>query len=227
MNLTRAQALELAAQLADSTGNIVVCPSFPWLANVAGVLAGSGISLGAQDVHWADHGSFTGDVSAPMLRELGVSHVIIGHSDRRHHHRESDTRVKAKAEAALRHGLVPIICVGETDIQRQEGQHEQAVRYQLEHSLPESTGYVIAYEPVWAIGTGKTATLDDIKTMHGFIRNWLAKRVDPAGQVAILYGGSVKAVNAAEILAVPNVDGVLVGGASLQAGEFKAIVQAC
>lgn len=231
MNLGHAEALGLAAALkqhlpkAAAAFDMVVCPPAIWLADVAGYLAGSGIMVGGQDVHEAEKGAFTGNISASMLREAGAKYVIVGHSERRQLHHETNAQIRAKAEAAIAQNLIPIICVGEVEAERSSGSHEFVVGQQLAESLPTAGNYVVAYEPVWAIGTGKTATADDIRGMHGFIRQELAKSVDRADQVAILYGGSVKAANAAEILATVNVDGVLVGGASLQAEEFWAIAQ--
>ena len=225
MNLTRAEAKALAAGLIDTKADLVLCPSFVWLADVQEMIKNSALKLGAQDCSPEDKGAFTGDISAPMLKEFGVSHVILGHSERRQQHQESSAAVKAKAETAIGHGLIPIICVGELDTDRDAGRQEEIVGRQLAESLPETGEYVVAYEPVWAIGTGKTATIADIMAMHGFIRKALPAPVDRSAQTIILYGGSVKAANAAEIMAVPNVDGVLVGGASLQAEEFRAIAQ--
>lgn len=228
MNLSRAQARDLATALATREtpkADIVLCPAHVWLAAVARTLQDSGVRLGAQDVSAHDSGAFTGEISAAMLQELNVSYVIVGHSERRHHHLETDPQVRAKAEAAIRHGIIPIICVGETAFEREGGRQQEIVARQLDESLPKTGTYVVAYEPVWAIGTGKTATIQDIEKMHRFIRETLARRVDRAEQVTILYGGSVKAANAPEILATANVDGVLVGGASLQAEEFWAIAQ--
>lgn len=225
MNTARAEAKALAQGLRTNLGSgnaafdMVICPPAVWLADMADIAP---LSLGAQDCHEADKGAFTGNIAAPMLKELGCSHVIVGHSERRQHHGESSALVKAKAENAMRHGLVPIICVGEGEADRTAGRHEQVVGQQLVESLPSSGVYVVAYEPIWAIGTGKTATAEDVRAMHAFIRN----RIDHADKVAILYGGSVKAGNAREILHTDNVDGVLVGGASLSLEEFWAIAQA-
>jgi len=228
MNLTRAEARELAATLknkGESKGELVICPPFVWLTDIADILRNGDVLLGAQDAHAAEKGAFTGDISAPMLQDIGVSHVILGHSERRQHHQETSAQVRAKAEMAIQYGLVPVICVGELAAERETGRQEQVVGSQLAESLPKSGVYIVAYEPVWAIGTGKTATVEDIHAMHAFIRKALPNPVDQAAQVAILYGGSVKAANASEIMAIEHVDGVLVGGASLQAEEFWAIAQ--
>jgi triosephosphate isomerase len=228
MNTTRSEAHELVKGLqesANSAVDMVICPPAVWLADIAATLKAP-LLLGAQDCHAADKGAFTGNIAASMLKELGCAYVIVGHSERRALHLEDNATVKSKAMAAIKHGLIPIICVGESAEERETGSHEVVVGQQLVESLPNSGNYVVAYEPVWAIGTGKTATIGDVEAMHRFIRHTLAKTVDHADKVAILYGGSVKATNAAEILATKNVDGVLVGGASLQLEEFRAIAQA-
>lgn len=200
--------------------DLVICPPFPYIAAAAAKLKEfPGLGLGAQDCSERDDGAFTGDVSAAMLRDLGCAYVILGHSERRQHHRETDELVARKAAKAQEHGLIPIICVGETENERAEGLEREIVARQLEKSLPpgaSSGSAVIAYEPVWAIGTGKTATPDDVKAMHGFIR-------ERVGGMRILYGGSMKPGNAAALLATPNVDGGLIGGASLRAEEFLEI----
>ncbi len=229
MNTTRAEAHALAKGLqeaANAAVDMVICPPAVWLADIAAILKAP-LLLGAQDCHAADKGAFTGNIAASMLKELGCAYVIVGHSERRAAlHSEDNATVKAKAMAAIKHGLIPIICVGESAEEREAGSHEVVVGQQLVESLPNNGHYVVAYEPVWAIGTGKTATIGDVEAMHLFIRDTLAKTVDQADKVAILYGGSVKAANAAEILSTDNVDGVLVGGASLQLEEFRTIAQA-
>lgn len=228
MNTARAQAVALVNALKAKAGqgsphfDLVICPPFVWLADCASLVAGSAMGLGAQDCHAAEKGAYTGDISAPMLKELGCSYVILGHSERRQHHQESSILVKEKATQAIKNGLVPIICVGEVEAERAIGQQEVIVARQLDQSIPDTGRFYIAYEPVWAIGTGKPPSLEDIRIMHDFIRN----RIDPSRGVAILYGGSVKVSNAREILATKNVDGVLVGGASLDAEEFWGIAQA-
>lgn len=195
--------------------------------------AGSRLMIGAQDCHTAASGAHTGDISAQMIADAGGQAVIVGHSERRANHDEADSIVKEKAEAALDAGLTAIICVGESDAQRDAGNADSVVADQLAGSVPQSwpdkTGpdkIVVAYEPIWAIGTGRTAGTDDIADMHHHIRNLLVSRFDEAGhRVRILYGGSVKPDNAAEILRVANVNGALVGGASLKASDFLAIVR--
>jgi triosephosphate isomerase len=232
MNTTKAEAVALAKALAEKVGqgsdkfDMVVCPPAIWLSAVVDAVKGSAVKVGAQDAHTADKGAFTGNHAAPMIKEAGALYVILGHSERRQYHKEDNKLVQEKAVNALKNGLIPIICVGEVEAERNAGQQDDVVGKQLAESLPDSGGYVVAYEPVWAIGTGKTATTDDIRAMHAFIRAELAKRVDHADQVAILYGGSANAANAKDILAVPNVDGVLVGGASLKADDFWTIAQA-
>jgi triosephosphate isomerase len=229
----RALARDLAARMreADQLGcDLLICPPAHLLVPVGEEIAGSGISLGAQDCHGAEQGAHTGDVSAAMLADAGCSHVIVGHSDRRSDHGEGDRDVLAKAEAALSAGLVPIVCVGETEDQRLAGRTLTIVGGQLEDSLPTTAGvFVVAYEPVWAIGTGRTPTLEDVASVHGHIRALLKERLGPEAGAAVrtLYGGSVKASNAKELLAVEDVDGALVGGASLDAAEFWAIGVRC
>ena len=206
----------------------LVCPPFIYLAEIADTLKGSGIALGGQDCSPHDDGAFTGDISAEMLKSLGCTYVILGHSERRQHHGESDELVARKAAKAHEHGLITIICVGETEFERSAGQEQDVVARQLKGSLPQSATYkntVIAYEPVWAIGTGKTATPQDAKAMHGFIRQKLQNEVDGADLFRILYGGSMKPDNAADLLATANVDGGLIGVASLKADQFIAIAK--
>jgi len=201
--------------------DILICPPATLLATFAKTFSNEGILFGGQDCHQNESGAHTGDVSAQMLADLGAGYVIVGHSERRADHLESDLVVKDKATAALNAGITPIICVGETEKERKAGTHEDIVGRQLDGSLPTtSEEIVVAYEPVWAIGTGLTPTNDDIEAMHSFIRT----KVGVA--VRILYGGSVKPANAYEILAILNVDGALVGGASLKAIDFHPIIMA-
>jgi triosephosphate isomerase len=232
MNLGREDAKTLAKALAkhNKTASdkfeMVICPPSIWLTDIVDAVQGSAVAVGSQDVHEKEKGAFTGNLSAGMLKDAGLKYAIVGHSERRQFHNEANSLIKSKAEAAIAAGLTPIICVGEVETERNANAQETVVGQQLAESLPTTGKYVIAYEPVWAIGTGKTATPEDVRAMHEFIRSELSKSVDQAEQVAILYGGSVKASNAAEILATDNVDGVLVGGASLDANEFWAIAQA-
>lgn len=209
--------------------DIMICPPATLLAQARYALSKSDILLGGQDCHPKPDGAHTGDISAEMLADAGASAVIVGHSERRSDHGETDALVAAKAEAAHRAGLQAIICIGETEAERRQGATLDVVGRQLQGSLPPSAtpaNVIIAYEPVWAIGTGLTPTPDDIAEVHGFVRDGLAKRLgaDGAAQIRILYGGSVKPSNAAELLAVANVNGALVGGASLKAADFYAIL---
>lgn len=212
---------------------VVVCPPFVSLPAAANMLRDSKISLGAQDMSQHPKGAFTGDISAAMLLTLGVEYVILGHSERRQYHGESDSLINAKAKTALASGLTPIICVGETLTERESGQTDAVVSTQVRGVLAGFTAddlskVVVAYEPVWAIGTGRTATPEMAEAVHRLIRSLLGG-IDRtvAESVPILYGGSVKADNAQALLAKPNIDGALVGGASLVAQEFGAIISAC
>ncbi|WP_026439638.1 triose-phosphate isomerase [Acidocella facilis] len=218
-----------AALRADAPAHVdmLVCPPFTLLDRFASTLAGSKIALGGQDCHPAAEGAHTGDISAAMIRDVGASHVILGHSERRTNHGETNAVVRGKAEAAIAAGLTPVICVGETEAEREAGEAEAVVRSQLAHSLPAQFSGVVAYEPVWAIGTGRTPTEDDVASMHAAIRKALVEQLGTAGAaIAILYGGSVKPANAAALLALPEVGGALVGGASLKAADFLAIATA-
>jgi len=230
MNGLTAQAAEIAGPLRAPTGlacDLLVCPPFTQLLTVGQVLAGSPVALGGQDCHTAPHGAHTGDISAPMLRDAGATWVILGHSERRQNHAETDELVREKVLAATDAGLTPIVCVGETADQRSAGTETEVVGWQLAGSLPKPFAGVVAYEPVWAIGTGKTATEQDVATMHAFIREELVRQFGEAGrEVLILYGGSVNPTNAAALLAVPEVGGALVGGASLKPEDFLAIARA-
>ncbi len=200
--------------------DILICPPFPFIRELFTSAGGRNIFVGGQNCHANENGAHTGEVSAEMLADCGASFVIVGHSERRAAG-ETDTEVQNKAKAANRAGIVPIICVGETLDQREAGHAESVVENQISGSVPDGlTEYVIAYEPVWAIGTGKVASVDDIKGMHAHIRKICG------ATVRILYGGSVKPANAAEILATPNVDGALIGGASLDMADLAAIAKA-
>jgi triosephosphate isomerase len=205
--------------------DLMVCPPATLIARFAAAARDSPILIGGQDCHAMPSGAYTGDVSAEMLKDAGASAVIVGHSERRQYYHETDAQVRAKAEAARRAGLMPIVCVGETRQQREAGQALDVVAKQLQGSLADgATDFVVAYEPVWAIGTGLTPTPADVGEMHRAIRGHLVTRFGAAGQGArILYGGSVNPKNAPELLAVENVDGALVGGASLKAMDFLAI----
>jgi triosephosphate isomerase len=206
---------------------LLVCPPFTQIAAVARILSGCPVAVGGQDCHTEREGAHTGDISAAMLRDTGASWVILGHSERRQNHGETDELVREKVLAATEAGLAPIVCVGETEEQRQSGRETEVVGWQLSGSLPHGFSGTVAYEPVWAVGTGRTATEKDVGMMHAFIREELIRQFGAAGQaIRILYGGSVKASNAAGLLAVPEVGGALVGGASLKADEFLAIAMA-
>jgi triosephosphate isomerase len=206
---------------------LAVCPPATLLAQAAWKLRGSRLALGAQDCCPEPSGAFTGDISAPMLKDAGAKYVIVGHSERRTLHHETDALVRAKAEAALKAGLIPIICIGETQAEREAGQQAAVVIRQLRGSLPPgqtSDTVVIAYEPVWAIGTGLTPTPGDVAAVHNGIRALLTEVGGPsAAKTRVLYGGSVKPSNCRDLLPLDNVDGALVGGASLKASEFLAI----
>jgi triosephosphate isomerase len=220
---------ERLAQAPVPQAEIMICPPATLLAQARYALTGSAIRLGAQDCHPLASGAHTGDLSAEMLADAGATAVIVGHSERRTDHSERDALVDAKARAAHRAGLIAIICIGETAQEREQGKTLEVVRRQLEGSLPgDATGAntVIAYEPVWAIGSGLTPTPADVAEVHGFIRGELGRLLGrgEAGALRILYGGSVKPGNASELLFVPDVDGALVGGASLKASDFYAIL---
>ncbi len=237
MNGTPASAEALAAELTarartakSPVPEIALCPPAPLIPAVLAVAKGTVIAVGGQDCHAKEKGAHTGDVSAALLAALGCKFVILGHSERRADHGETDAVVKAKAEAALKAGLIPIVCVGETEAQRERGETADVIARQVEGSLPAgatAVNTVIAYEPVWAIGTGKTATTADIAAVHAQIVGLFAAKTGAAAGLNILYGGSVKAANAKEILATENVTGALVGGASLEAQEFWRIVESC
>jgi triosephosphate isomerase (TIM) len=231
MHMLRSPAIELAAGVRDGAQGLVcellVCPPFTAIEPVSGVLAGSGVAIGAQDCHTQVQGAHTGDVSAAMLRDAGATWVILGHSERRQNHGETDELVREKALAAVGAGLTPIVCVGETEDQRAAGQETEVVGWQIAGSLPKPFSGVVAYEPVWAIGTGKTATEQDVATMHAFVREELVRQFGDAGRaIRILYGGSMRPGNAGSLLAVPDVGGGLIGGASLKAEDFLAIARA-
>jgi triosephosphate isomerase len=209
---------------------LLVCPPATLLASIGDLLRTGAIALGGQDCHAAPNGAHTGDISAPMLADLGCRYVIVGHSERRAEHCESDATVRAKAEAAIAAGLNPIICLGETEAERDRGEALSVVARQLAGSVPDRAtagSAVVAYEPIWAIGSGRTPSTADIVAVHGHLRGELARRFGDATGFRLLYGGSVKPANAKEILALPDVDGALVGGASLKAEDFLAIARAC
>jgi len=226
--LAEVQAL-LAAHPAPAC-DMLLCPPATLLAPMAALAAGSALAVGGQDCHPKTSGAHTGDISAAMLADAGASYVILGHSERRADHGETDALVLAKAEAAIAAGLIAIVCLGETEGQRDAGDTLAVIGAQLDGSVPATATaatLVIAYEPVWAIGTGRTPTLAQIAEVHAFLRVRLLARIGAEARgVRLLYGGSVKPSNAAEIFAVPDVDGALVGGASLKAADFGAIIAA-
>ncbi len=236
MNGLRASLNEIEAMGAAydealrARAELIVCPPATLIALARDIAARGGLGLGGQDCHAAPGGAHTGDISAEMLRDAGASYVIVGHSERRSDHGETDADVEAKAAAALRAGLTPIICVGETRAEREAGEALSVVGAQIEGSLPADapSHVVVAYEPVWAIGTGLTPTAKDVAEMHAFARARIEARLGRgrSEQVRILYGGSVKPSNARELLSVANVDGALVGGASLAAKEFIGVARA-
>ncbi len=234
MNGTGASLAEVEALKAAHPApgcDILLCPPATLLARMSALADGSAIATGGQDCHAAASGAHTGDISAAMLVDAGASHVILGHSERRADHGETSAEVLAKAQAALSAGLCAVVCIGETLAQREAGETLAVIGDQLAGSVPEGIGgdtLVVAYEPVWAIGTGKIPTLDQIAEVHDFLRNELVARfgADTGNAIRLLYGGSVKPTNAAEIFAVSNVDGALVGGASLKAADFSPIIAA-
>jgi len=235
---TAKDAVSLAEAVKNGVGStsevrVAVCPPSLFLSQVDSALANSPIGLGAQNMHWKADGAYTGELSGAMLNDAGCTHVILGHSERRHGMGETDAQVNSKLHAALEVGLIPIVCIGETQQEREAGQTEDVVAGQLLGSLAglsaeQAGGIVLAYEPVWAIGTGLTASPAQAQAVHAFIRGWLAERFDQAtaARVVVQYGGSVKPDNAAELLACPDIDGALVGGASLKAADFLGIIRA-
>ncbi|MDH3668222.1 MAG: triose-phosphate isomerase [Paracoccaceae bacterium] len=233
MNGLSASIAELDALIENASGaaaEVLICPPATLIAAFAARAKDGGVVIGGQDCHAAVSGAHTGDLSAEMLADAGAAYVIVGHSERRADHGEMNAQVHAKAEAAWRAGLTAIVCVGETEAERNAGKAEEVVGNQLAYSCPDgATGsnMVVAYEPVWAIGTGRTPSNEDIAQMHGFMRAQLVFRYGNGGnEMRLLYGGSVKPANAAEIFALSDVDGGLVGGASLKATDFSAIVAA-
>ena len=235
---TPSQAEKLSKELlsvleAAYNCDILICPPYVSLERVGSIITGSPIQLGAQDLHWEEQGPRTGKISADMLADIGISHVIIGHSEQRSYFHENSASINKKIQAALAHALIPIVCVGESLEQREGGQAEAVISNQIKEafkSIPKEGAVkcIIAYEPVWAIGTGKTASPEQTQEIHAFIRKLWADLYESsqAAQLPILYGGSVKGANAAALFACPDIDGALVGGASLKVAEFGAIVEA-
>lgn len=235
MNKTVSEAVKLAEDLkplVEGAGaEVVLCPTFVCLNDVVKVLKGSNISVGAQNMYHKDTGAYTGEISPVFLKDIGVEYVILGHSERRQYFNEDDCEINKKVNAAMNHGLKPILCVGETLLQREAGEAFDVIAAQIEGSLSgmgnrNPDDLIIAYEPVWAIGTGKTATSKDANEVIGFIRKKIGKMFgdEAAGRIRILYGGSVKPSNIKELMEMPEIDGALVGGASLKAAEFSEIV---
>jgi triosephosphate isomerase (TIM) len=237
MNGLRADGLALAKDVAakrKAAGNarydMLVCPPFTLISEVLTAVAGSGVAVGGQDCHMKEKGAHTGDTSAWMLKDLGCTHAIVGHSERRTNHAETDATVKAKAEATLAAGLIAIVCIGETLEERDAGKTLEINKRQLLGSLPEGAAAdntVVAYEPVWAIGTGRTASPEQAQEVHAMIRAELVGKLGQgtANAMRILYGGSMNAKNAKELLAQPDIDGGLIGGASLKADDFMAVAE--
>ncbi|ESR23495.1 triose-phosphate isomerase [Lutibaculum baratangense] len=234
MNGLRGSEREFEAMLerarADRGADLMICPPATLLMRLSAIAGNGPIALGGQDCHAEVSGAHTGDLSAEMLADAGATAVILGHSERRQDHGETSAQVAAKVEAAWRAGLTAIVCVGETEAERDEGRAVEVVLGQLQGSVPEGATHetlVVAYEPVWAIGTGRTPTAEDVREMHSRQREGLKARFGKAGEaIRILYGGSVKPANAAELMAIANVDGALVGGASLKADDFMGIAAA-
>ena len=238
MHLTRAESVKLAEELVRGVKSVsgidvAVCPPAVYLDAVGAAIKGSPIGLGAQNMYHEAQGAFTGEVSGPMLKDIGCQYVILGHSERRHVLGETDEQINRKVHAALQHGLIPILCLGETLEERESDRTREVVQRQLEGSLAgigdaQMAELVIAYEPVWAIGTGKVATPEQAEEVHADLRRMIESRynADVASRVRIQYGGSVKADNAGQLLAQENIDGALVGGASLKADSFLGILAA-
>jgi triosephosphate isomerase len=236
MNGLKADGLALArdiigrAKQAAPGCDLLLCPPATLLVPVAEAIAGSPVALGGQNCHAAEKGAHTGEISAAMLKDAGCSYVILGHSERRTDQGETDAQVRAKVAAVHKMHLCGIVCIGETLAQRDAGETLAVIERQIAGSLPDgldAASLVIAYEPVWAIGTGRTPTVEQVADVHGHIRRLLAAKTKDAAAVRILYGGSVKPSNARELMSVANVDGALVGGASLVAADFWAIAEAC
>ncbi|MBK7313521.1 triose-phosphate isomerase [Candidatus Aalborgicola defluviihabitans] len=220
----------LVAGSAQAACHVAVCVPAPYLAQVQGLVAGSVIAVGAQDVSQHESGAFTGEVSAGMLKDFGTRYCLVGHSERRQHHGETDAVVAIKAQRALAAGITPVVCVGETLAEREAGRTEEVVKRQLA-AVIHTNGHciseiVLAYEPVWAIGTGKTATPEEAQQVHAVLRAQLRAATDHAERVLIVYGGSMNAANANQLLSQPDIDGGLVGGASLKAADFLSIIAA-
>ena len=238
MNCLKADGIALAAGIAEKYAaatapkcDVLVCPPAIWILPIVDAVKGR-IAVGAEDAHAAESGAHTGDISVPMIKDAGASYIIVGHSERRTDHHETNTDVKAKAEAVIGHGLTAVICIGETEAERDAGKTIDVCRAQIQGSVPDKAtaeNVVIAYEPVWAIGTGRTPTTQDVADVHKAIRTEIANKLgkEVADKMRILYGGSVKPSNAKELMALEDVDGALVGGARLKVADFWAIIETC
>ncbi len=236
MNGTKTEAQKLATgflkRIQTATRplpHIILCPSYPYLTSTIDILKNSPIEVGAQDCHYEKVGAFTGDVSVLQLADVGCKYVIIGHSERRHHHHESSSLIRRKIETATKAGLRPILCIGESSEDRKNGNTIHVISHQLISDLPESFGsheLLIAYEPLWAIGAGKTPSFEEIEQIMGLIKYDLSARMTGGALIPTLYGGSVNAQNAADLLKLPHVDGLLVGGVSLKLDEFWEVIEA-
>jgi triosephosphate isomerase len=234
MNTDRHEAKALTKSIVDSVGRIykvdvVLCPPSLWLHDTEKVIRDSHICLGAQNLHWEEKGAFTGEISAPMLKSASCKFVIIGHSERRQYFGETDETVNRKIKAAHAFGLIPIVCLGETLAQREANETNRVITNQFENgfkNVSDFSNIVIAYEPIWAIGTGKTATPEQAQDVHSLLRSLLKTKTNSFESIRILYGGSVKADNAAILFGKEDIDGFLVGGASLKAADFSAIIKA-
>lgn len=236
MNKTASEAAVLASALKESCAQfdgkctVAVCPTFTSLATVIEILKGSNVKVGAQNIHWADNGAYTGEISGAMLKEMGVEYVIIGHSERRQYFGETDATVNMRIKAALKNGLKPIVCIGETLEQRENGVTNTVLEKQIRGAFADLTAadmdtVTIAYEPVWAIGTGKTATPDIAQETHAFIRSILTQLFGTkAEEIVVQYGGSMKPENSGELVAKQDIDGGLIGGAALKAESFTALI---
>ena len=234
MNTLADDAAGLAKAIAKSAkafgpSEVLLCPPFVWLSKVAEIIKGTPVKLGAQNMLWEDVGAFTGEISAPMLKAAGCQYVIIGHSERRQFFGETDLTVSMKLHKAVKTGLTPIICLGESLQERESNQTERIITTQFANGFKDFDDFekvVIAYEPVWAIGTGKTATAEQAQEIHALLRRLLQEKTKKFDKIRILYGGSVKPENAGELIGQQDIDGFLVGGASLKADDFKAIIAA-
>lgn len=235
MNLTKSGAVHLASEILKRIQSatrplphVILCPSFPYLVPVGKVIEDTAIELGAQDGYSELSGAFTGDVSVSQLHDVGCKYVIIGHSERRQYHHESSTLIKRKIAAALKEGLRPVLCIGESPEEREQGNALSALSHQLLANLPDdiSSLLLIAYEPLWAIGSGHTPTLEQTEEAMGLIKHELSSHITGGGVIPVLYGGSVNALNASQFLNLPHVDGLLVGGASLKIEDFWQIINA-